>query len=191
MDATLVGSHFLLAALPVWACAPLLYIGTMGVIFVMRESSEGLPYQIAYSAQFGDLALLTTVLIGSTILHRGVALPAWSLGWSFQGICLGVAVAVGATWWWLDHPGHGADIYHHLFVAPVFIYLALSLTPVIASGTRSERVWALCFVLAWATLVLVDVKTGRMDQREWLRQHGWNLTGSASDSSSSRGESRD
>ena len=138
VDRALVGSHFVLAALPVWACAPLLYMGTMGVIFVLREHSEGLPYQIAYSAQFGDVALLTVVLIGSTVLHRGVALPSWSLGWSFHGVCIGVAVACGAAWWWFDRPPHSADIYHHLFVAPLFIYLALSLTPVVASGTRTR-----------------------------------------------------
>jgi len=30
----------------------------MGVIYVARDFFEGLPYQVAYSAQFGDAALV-------------------------------------------------------------------------------------------------------------------------------------
>src|ERR1035438_10568849 len=73
-----VGSHYVLSRLPIWASA-LLFLGvTLGVIYVARDAFEGLPYQVAYSAQFGDSALAGAVLIGATVLRRHDPLP-WQI----------------------------------------------------------------------------------------------------------------
>ncbi len=57
MGTQFVGSHYVLSGLPIWASALLFFGVTMGVIYVARDVFEGLPYQVAYSAQFGDTAL--------------------------------------------------------------------------------------------------------------------------------------
>jgi hypothetical protein len=173
MSTQFVGSHYVLSGLPIWASALIFYGVTMGVIYVARDIFEGLPYQVAYSVQFGDTALAGAVLIAATILHRGDPLP-WRLSSGYFHILAAiVSVGFGITWWSLDRPSHWGDIYHHLFVAPLIFYLAITLLPVILiNGTKVEKFSVLCFALLWATLVAFDLKHERMNQRQWLQSHG-------------------
>jgi hypothetical protein len=171
-----LGSHYVLSLLPIWATAILLYSVTTGVVYVLRDNFEGLPYQVAYSAQFGDAALLGAILIAATILHRGKPLPwRYSRGY-FHVLSALVSLTIGITWWSLDRPSHCGDLYHHFFVAPLILYLAITLFPVILiNGTRLEKAIVLCFVLSWATLVAFDLTQHRMNQRAWLQAHGVTL----------------
>lgn len=173
MNTQLVGSHYVLSGLPIWASSLILYGVTMGVIYVMRDIYEGLPYQVAYSAQFGDAVLVGAVLVAATILQRGEALPRWLSGGHFHVFAALISVSFGVTWWSIDRPTHWGDIYHHLFVAPLILYLAITLLPVILiNGTRVEKLCMLCFALLWASLVVFDVTHGRMNQRQWLQSCG-------------------
>ena len=148
----------------------------MGVVYVLRDNFEGLPYQVAYSAQFGDAVLVGAALIAATILHRGEALPCrYSRGY-FHVLSALASVAIGVTWWSLDRPLYWGDIYHHLFIAPLILYFAITLFPVtLVNGTRLEKATVLCFALTWATLVAFDLTHHRMNQREWLQTHGVTL----------------
>jgi hypothetical protein len=127
----------------------------MGFIYVLMDLFEGMPYQIAYYAQFGYVALAGAFLIAATILKRKEPLP-WWLSFGYVHILTAfVSVCFGVTWWFLDRPAHWGDIYHHLFVAPLFLYMVLTLLPVILiNGTKVEKFWALCFALSWATLLI-------------------------------------
>ena len=168
-----VGSHYVLSRLPIWASA-LLFLGvTLGVIYVARDAFEGLPYKVAYSAQFGDSALAGAVLIGATVLRRHDPLPWQITSGYFHLLAAIVSVGFGIMWWYLERPTHWGDIYHHLFVAPLILYLAITLVPVILiNGTKVEKVAVFCFALFWATLVGFDIKYERMNQRQWLQNHG-------------------
>ncbi len=177
MNTQFVGSHYVLFELPIWASGLILYGVTMGAIYVARDLFEGLPYQVAYSAQFGDAALAGAVLVAATILQRGDALPRQSTSGYFHILAALVSVSFGVTWWSLDRPRHWGDIYHHLFVAPLILYLAITLLPVILiNGTRVEKFWVLCFALLWAALVVFDLKHERMNQRQWLQRRGFTFT---------------
>jgi len=84
-----------------------------------------------------------------------------------------VSVSFGIIWWALDRPVHWGDIYHHLFVAPLIFYLAITLLPVILiNGTKIEKFCVVCLALVWVTLVVFDLKHERMNQRRWLQNHG-------------------
>jgi len=173
MSTQFSGSHYVLSGLPIWTSALILYGITMGVIYVARDFFEGLPYQVAYSAQIGDAALIGAVLIAATILQRGAPLPLW-LGSSYFHILTAiVSLSFGITWWLLDRPSQWGDIYHHLFLAPLIFYLGLTLFPVILiNGTKVEKLSVFCFVMLWVALVAFDIKHERMNQRRWLENHG-------------------
>jgi hypothetical protein len=176
MNTQLVGSHYVLSALPIWASSLILYGVTIGVIYLARDFFEGLPYQVAYSAQFGDAVLAAAVLIGATILQRGDSLPSRFSNGNFHVLAALISVSFGLTWWAIDRPQHWGDVYHHLFVAPLILYLAITLLPVILiNGKTGEKLWVLCFALLWATLVVFDVTHERMNQRQWLQSHGVTL----------------
>ena len=176
MNTQFVGSHYVLAAMPIWASSLVLYGATLGVIFVVRDIFEGMPYQVAYSAQIGDALLVGAVLVAATILQRGEVMPSWLSSWLFHLPAALISVGLGLTWWWLDRPAHWGDVYHHLCVAPLFMYLAITLLPVILTkGTRVEILFVTCFVLVWASLMVFDVRHERMNQRQWLQDHGVTL----------------
>ena len=173
MNTQFVGSHYALSVLPIWASALVFFGVTMGVIYVLRDIFEGLPYQVAYSAQLGDAALAGAVLVAATILQRGEALPGWLISGNFHVFAALISVSFGVTWWLIDRPTQWGDIYHHLFVAPLILYLAITLLPVILfNGTRIEKLCVLCFALLWAALVVFDITHARMNQRQWLQSHG-------------------
>jgi hypothetical protein len=173
MNTQFVGSHYVLSVLPVWASALIFYGVTMGVIYVTRDIFEGLPYQVAYSAQFGDTALAGAVLIAATILQRGHSLPVWLSNGYFHLLAAVIGVSVGIAWWSLDRPSHWADSYHHLFIAPLIVYLAITLVPVVLlNGTKVEKYFVVCFAVLWATLVVYDIKHDRTNQRQWLQDRG-------------------
>jgi hypothetical protein len=170
-----VGSHQALLVLPIWATAAILYVVTIGVLYILRDRFEGLPYNVAYSSQVGDMFLICVVLIACTILQRGGEYPpAWMLSTDYHSLAAVVGVSIGITWWRIERPPHWGDIYHHLVVAPLFAYLAITLLPVIfKNGTREEVFATLGFALLWARLVVFDAKYKRLNQREWLLRHGF------------------
>ncbi len=117
--------------------------------------------------------LVGAVLVAATILQRGEALPGWLSSGYFHVFAALISVCFGVTWWSIDRPTHWGDIYHHLFVAPLILYLAITLLPIIlTNGTKVEKLCVLCFALLWAALVVFDVTHERMSQRQWLQRHG-------------------
>jgi hypothetical protein len=172
-----VGIHAFLYSTEIWATVLLLYMFTLGALHLGREYFEGVPYQVAHSAQFGDAALIGVVLIAATVLQRGsVTLPGWLLSGLFHftvalsAVCLGVLVSLGTLH---ARSGHIMDIYHDIVIAPAFVYFAVTLLPVIwLCGNPNEIRATVCLILFWAVLVAYDIKCGRMNQLKWLRNHG-------------------
>lgn len=174
------GVYSFFAETPIWALALILYAVTLGVIHAGRDYLEGLPYQVAYSAQFGDAALIGAVLIAATILQRGgFVVPVKLAEVSIQIVFLVASIFLGVVVSFLTHEsrsGQAMDTYHDVIVGPLILYLAVMLLPVIYfGGTKAEMATVFCLVLFWLALVVFDVKYKRMDQRSWLKEHGVTL----------------
>ncbi len=167
--------YSILSVTPIWALFGILFALTFGAIFVGRHIFEGVPYQVSYSAQVGDAALLMAVLIAATILQRGNAvIPAWAprLSVVIAGIALfiGIVVCVSTL---TSRGGKLMDIYHDVVIAPIVMYFAITLLPVIyQNGTALEQ-GATWFAIAfWMICVIYDVHDDRMNQRRLLERMG-------------------
>ncbi|HTE48986.1 MAG TPA: hypothetical protein VK675_03710 [Candidatus Paceibacterota bacterium] len=166
----LFGSYWVLTKLPIWATAILLYIVTIGAIFILRDCCEGLFYNTSYSAMLGDGALMVVVLMAAEILKRRALTP--ESGW-FHIVASALGVILGVVWWALDLPEQWGDRYHHLVIAPLLCYLFITLLPVIyKNGTEAEIIATLALTVVWALLCVYDVKTDRLNQRQY---HGLGL----------------
>jgi hypothetical protein len=179
-----VGIYAVLAGMPIWLIAIVAWLATDGVIHFMRDRLEGLAYQTAWSAKFGDAGLLTAILIAATILQRGSAyVPLWlGIGW-LQVAILAVCVALGFIVWRTTHgvrSAQAADAYHDLVIGPAILFFAVTLLPVIWFNAQTYEAIAVIVAIAiWAALICVDVKEGRMNQRRWLVNHGFAIKGGA------------
>ncbi len=182
MNTQLVGSIYVLFALPIWAMVAILFTITLAAILVGRDILEGLPYNVAYSAVIGDAGLMICVLIAATILQREgdyIYIPHWLQDWFIHililivSIELGIFICVSSI---KSRSGQVMDIYHDVVIGPLIFYLAVTLLPIIfINGTKVEIAALLCFVFLWIGLVGFDIKYERMNQRAWLKNHGVTL----------------
>ncbi len=170
--------YWVLQNTPIWATALVLWFSTDGMIHLMRDRFEGLGYQVSYAAKFGDAGLVAAVLIAATLLQRdGVQVPDVLNGGFAQlfvalaCILLGAVVSIKT----IGHrSGHLADIYHDVVIGPAILFFTITLLPVYWLNARWWEWMVLAVaVVVWALLVWFDIKTNRMNQREWLRRHGF------------------
>ena len=164
------GSYYVLYTLPIWATALILYVVTLGVLFVLRDRCEGLFYNTSYSAMIGDGALLVVVLMAAGILQRGgILLPEWIKREQFFHVAAAaIGICLGVIWLTLDKPKQWGDRYHHAVIAPLLCYLGITLVPVIyLNGTLAEWNSMIGLVLVWIVLVIYDARTHRLDQRRY------------------------
>jgi hypothetical protein len=144
-----------------------MYAVTMGMIFILRDRCEGLFYNTSYSAMLGDGALVVVVLMAAEIVKRG-SLPEWLPRGGYHLVAAGVGVAIGLVWFGIDLPRQWGDRYHHIIIAPLLVYLSMTLLPVIVkNGTKIEKIATICLIAIWAVLVIYDAKVGRLDQRNY------------------------
>lgn len=155
---------------------------TDGAMYLGRDIFEGLGYQVAYSAKFGDAMLFGVVFIAATIIKREEPyLRSWFFwtpwlmkGWFHLLVLLG-SVALGITVSVLtlaSRSGQMMDVYHDVVIAPMILYFAIALLPLIYyAGTKTEKRWTICFILIWLALVVFDIKYDRMNQRQWIERN--------------------
>ncbi len=176
----MVGVHLVLAMTPIWVTAFVLFILVDGAFHIGRDAFEGLPYQVAYSAKIGDYALVMAVLIAAPILQRGGAqlIPWWL---QTSGAHLSIMVAsflIGITVYFVRYKMNGdpvqlMDMYHDIIVVPILLLFGGTLSPVIfLNGTSFEMAAVSLLVFLWLTLVVYDIRTQRMNQRNWLQNSG-------------------
>jgi hypothetical protein len=178
----LIGSHYILSVLPIWVTALILFTVTQLAMLVGRDVLEGLPYQVSCSAMIGDAGFVVIVLIAAEIFHyRGLRLLIWPSPSTLRGhvtiiiisVMLGITVSVFTL---ESRSGQAMDVYHDVVIAPMFVYLACTLLPIIwHNGTKLEKRVTVLLILLWVGLVGFDVKYQRMNQRQWLQNHGVTL----------------
>ena len=174
------GIYRLLALMPIWAITFVLFIITDGVVYLSRDWLEGLSYQVAYSAHFGDAALLIAVLIVAAIIQRGpIIIPKTLRNSNTHWRVFIASVFAGAALCWVTwgfRSTQFADMYHDILIGPLILFFAITLLPVIYfNGSRFEKIATLFFISLWAVLIVYDVQSDRMDQRSWLQNHGFRL----------------
>jgi len=171
-----VGGIYVLATLPIWATAGILFTIVLLALPVGREITEGLPYNISCSSSIGDVGLIVVTLIAATILHRGAHVPEWLQSDSVHLIILCVIMMFGGFGCALTLKSRGGkvmDIYHDIIIFPLLTYLVITLVPIIfINGTKIEVAATVGFILFWFGLVPFDVRHKRINQREWLEDHG-------------------
>lgn len=171
------GGLYILAHTPLWVIALVLMVLLHVIPFVGRDYLEGLPYQVSYSAHVGEGGLFIVVLIAATILQRqGTMIPVWLASIPLHIILAVAVIALGALAsiaTLKSRSGKLVDVYHDLVIAPLFLYLAVTLLPIIyANGTSVEFLTTVCLVVVWVVLVMFDITFHRMNQRAWLMDKG-------------------
>jgi hypothetical protein len=153
-------------------CIDILYFG--------RERFEGFPYNICWSSQYGDRALIGCVLIGTTVLQRSLSVPVWSADGDNQCMLLVVSGSIAVIWNTIVLAKSGfrlgttMDTYHNFFIVPLFVFLLGTMLPVTFQfGSATEKIMTASFVLFWIAMVWCDLKTKRLNQPKWLIDNGF------------------
>ena len=175
---TFVGSHRILRAARPSETAAIVFLMTLAAMFAGRHYFEGIPYQVSYSAMIGDTAGLIFVILRAqevlkrddVVIYEVLQEPKVHLCILITCFLLGVFASLVSI---SSRSGQVMDVYHDVFIAPIFLYLAITLVPVILkNGTRKEMFEAGFYVSIWLVLVIFDWSTGMINQRAWLAAHG-------------------
>ena len=180
----MIGIYRLLERTPIWLTALIFFAISFGAINELRDQLEGLPYQVARSAIYGDAGLFIGVLIAQTIIKRRaqghfIILSRRLDSWRTQ------AVIIVACFWLgfmadiltlKSRSGQVADVYHDVVLAPVILFLVIMLLPVIFKNGRQHEKAAIVLIAAfYFGMVGLDISQSRLDQRSWLMRHGVTL----------------
>lgn len=172
------GIYWFLWQCPTWAIALALYFLVIGILFIIRDLREGLPYNISVASQQGGLALIGVILIGVEILKRQTVSTPWMGDFNFQSILFAVSVFFGTFYQWMvvsksKKWGTAADAYHNLFIASLLVFMLGSTMPIILlCGTRLEWNFTISFLVIWLATLAFDWFHGRLQQTAWLASRG-------------------
>jgi len=173
----MTGIYAFLHWFPMWAMALILYFLCIGILFIMRDYFEKLPYNISVASQQGDLALIGCILIGVEIIKKQEALAPW-MGEVFQIMLIILSIVVGIAYQSIVFAsskswGTIADAYHNMVIAPVLVFsFGITLPAISLYGTLIEKMFVYAFFLIWIITLSFDLKTGRLQQSKWLAKHG-------------------
>ncbi len=167
------GIYRLLSITPLWVTCGILYFIFIGVLHIGREHFEGFAYNVAWSSQFGDFALIMIILISSSILQKNDAYG-WYSQWTFQISCALCSLTIGIIVNLLLLPAEEVmDRYHNFIVVPGLIFLLTTTLPVtFTKGSVLEIASSISLYLFWLALVIADNVTGRINQKKWLAEKG-------------------
>ncbi len=178
MQTKLVGAFWFLQKIPSWVLFAGLYGICIGILPVGREFFEGLPYNISWASQFGDLFLMGIIIVGGEILKNTELNGELSANtthsqWRVIFICLAVGVIAQFMLVSTRPRAMIVDTYHNIVVVPLLLNLLIAAGMVIYKyGTGSQKKEALFFLSIWFVLLILDAINGRLDQQQWLKQHG-------------------
>lgn len=175
----LTGIYGFLYNCPTWAIATGLYFICIGILFILRDWYEKLPYNISVASQQGDLALIGYILIGAEVLKRQTQLPNWTTSFIFDLPAVAMSIIIVGMFYHYgiiskQHEKQTvADIYHNIIIVPLLIALIVLMLPIIwLYGTIFEKTFSTCCLLIWPTTIYFDRKQGRLQQTKWLLEKG-------------------
>lgn len=161
--------YYVLNELPIWFLALMLDVLCIDILFLGREKLEGLAYNVAFSSQYGDRALIGCVLIGASIIHRQEVVPHFLGSGLFQFICAILAILSGHLVQIVLKSRQTMDVYHNAIIVPIFLAsLAAALPMTYLYGSAVEKISTVALFGVWVFLLVYDAVEGRLDQRKWL-----------------------
>lgn len=131
----------------------------------------------------GDLGLVGCLSYGVFVLQRGnVYIPptlqneATQIELLMLSLFLGTVISATTTGL---RSGHFGNIYHDVIVAPMILFLAIILIPVVWYNTSWHDISIIAGCIAtWIVLIYTDIKVfERFNQRQHLLRNGFQLKG--------------
>ena len=167
------GGHWFLSLFHPYGLYMLSFL--MGYLILLggRKLFEGRAYNIARSADIGDIALTGFVTIGSGIIQQPNFHPAiWMESTFFHSVVTILSVLVIIYFLRPKLARHAMDKFHAIVIAPIFFYFVVTVAPIYWCYGDEIQIFlgALC-IFIWVALVVYDTKTGRLDQRQWISIH--------------------
>lgn len=150
----------------------LLYYISIEAVLELRWFFQGLRYNVSLASSWGDVALGAFAFIAVYQIRQGARNGLLDSGkWH---------LAVAAFWilagliMFITGEKEVGDVYHNVLVLPLLGYLVVSMAPVLLEMSWKMRLIEVALLLVWVVLIAYDIKTGRLDQKGWIRIH-WGL----------------
>lgn len=174
-------SYYLLTQYPSFQTVTVLGLVSIGAMFFIRDFFEGVAYNTSRCALWGGCAVLGVIYLGIDVLHNSIVPPALTSGTFHLAVgVISVMISIAVRSSLLrKNPGTKEtvmDTYHNWILLPGYIYLLVTLAPVIlvcGSGWHSFSLALLA--ITYGLTLLHDMHTGRLDQPAFLRDHGLRL----------------
>ena len=166
------GQWFLNLLHPYWVCMLFFVFGYLLLLFG-RLLFEGRAYNVARSADIGDIALTLFITIAARIIQRPNFHPSlWMESIPFHLVVVLGSVLVIVYFLKPKLARHTMDKFHAIVLAPVIFYFVITSAPVLwCYGSETEKFIGILSILTWVVLVVYDTKANRMDQRKWIAIH--------------------
>lgn len=175
------GIYWVMAEVPLWAIYIGLWFFCIGILYPGRKLFEGRAYNVAFSSDFGDIALIGIFIIGAWVLQANGKVPKFANSLFYQAICFIAALIIGIVcqFLYLDFLGKKGrpfmimDSYHNLVAIPLLAYLIfpINIPVMLISGNLLQWLLGVAMATVWTILVFIDLRTGRLDQKTWLALH--------------------
>lgn len=186
MQTQLIGSYRWLTMYPMFETITFLFMISIVAVFYIRDAFEGLAYNASRCALWGGLAVLGIIAIGIHVIRTGVIPPFLASDTFHFGAAALSAVLAGINIRANLKKEDGiketvADLYHNWILLPGYIYLCLTVIPLIfAQLGKSEDLGLLVIItivliMIWVVTGMDDKKFGRLKQQKYLENHGLRL----------------
>jgi hypothetical protein len=152
---------------------------SFGMIGILKDRFENIMYNTSRTASYGGCAVILVIWIGSSLLHKG-NIPSAFTNWVFHSIALAFSIWIAVKNIRTNlkkEPGKKetvADTYHNWFLLPGYIYLVISLLPVIwKCGSIVDYMLTVFATIVFLLMGEWDKRTGRLDQPKHMRNNGY------------------
>jgi len=165
------GSHWFLSLLhPYYYGYVLFFVLDYLLLLGGRRLFEGRAYNVARSADIGDIALTYFVTIGAGIIQQSNFHPAvWMESEIFYWMVALLSILIIIYFLKPKLARHTMDKFHAIVIAPIFFYFIVTVAPVLwCYGNEIQMLFGFLCLLTWVATVIFDTKNNRLDQRVWI-----------------------
>lgn len=177
-----IGSYYLLTLYPAFQTITVLGLISIGAMFFIRDFFEGLAYNTSRCALWGGVAVLAVIGMGISILNNSPFIPPFLSGATFHfltGLISIVIAIINVRTVLAKARGKEEtimDTYHNWVLLPGYIYLMLTVIPLIlVCGNGWSHVSLILLAVVYVKTLVHDIQTGRLNQPKFLWLRGLRL----------------